>query len=129
MAHALTRKNIWLKYYAQLYAKIHCQYKMQDNILKDPLIVKVLTQYRISKGIEVFGDPGVEAVIQEMKQLHEMMAMDPKDPEKMSGEEKKAALQYLIFLKQKRCGKIKSRGCSDGQKQIDTLSKTKQVTQ
>ena len=31
--------------------------------------------------------------------------------------EKKRALQYLMFLKKKRNGKIKGRGCADGRKQ------------
>ena len=39
------------------------------------------------------------------------------DASKMTRDEKKAALEYLMFLKQKRCGKIKGRGCADGRKQ------------
>jgi Reverse transcriptase (RNA-dependent DNA polymerase) len=31
--------------------------------------------------------------------------------------EKQRALAYLMFLKQKRCGRIKGRGCADGRKQ------------
>jgi hypothetical protein len=37
---------------------------------------------------------------------------------------RKKALAYLMFLKQKRCGKIKGRGCADGRKQ--RLYKTKE---
>ena len=40
--------------------------------------------------------------------------------------QKKAALKYLMFLKQKRCGKIKGRGCADGRKQ--RLYKNKEDT-
>lgn len=32
----------------------------------------------------------------------------------LSSEEKRAALQHLMHLKKKRCGKIKGHGCADG---------------
>ncbi|KAI2496760.1 Reverse transcriptase (RNA-dependent DNA polymerase) [Fragilaria crotonensis] len=35
----------------------------------------------------------------------------------MTDEEREAALQYLMFLKQKRDGTVKGRGCADGRKQ------------
>ena len=35
----------------------------------------------------------------------------------LTKQQKKAALKYLMFLKQKRCGRIKGRGCADGCKQ------------
>ena len=40
--------------------------------------------------------------------------------------QKRAALEYLMYLKQKRCGRIKGRGCADGSKQ--RLYKTKEET-
>jgi hypothetical protein len=33
------------------------------------------------------------------------------------------ALNYLMFLKRKRCGKIKARGCADGRPQREYISK------
>jgi hypothetical protein len=35
----------------------------------------------------------------------------------LTREEKLKALQYLMYLKKKRCGRIKGRGCADGRKQ------------
>jgi hypothetical protein len=35
----------------------------------------------------------------------------------LTPQQKNAALAYLMFLKRKRCGKIKGRGCADGRKQ------------
>ena len=35
----------------------------------------------------------------------------------LSKEHKRAALNYLMFLKEKRCGTIKGRRCADGRKQ------------
>ena len=45
------------------------------------------------------------------------------DANKLTYAQKKASLRYLMFLKQKRCGKIKVRGCADGRKQRETTNK------
>ena len=57
----------------------------------------------MSKGLKVFGEPGVSTVLKELKQLHYRMVMDPENTDKMTTSKKKAALQYLMFLKQKIC--------------------------
>ena len=77
----------------------------------------VLTQYTLKKGLQVFGPKGTEAVFAEMKQLHERNVCEPIHTEDLSIEQKSKALGYLMFLKQKRCGRIKGRGCADGRKQ------------
>jgi len=43
--------------------------------------------------------------------------------QKLSHDEKLAALHYLVFLTKKRCGRIKGQGCADGRKQIAHMSK------
>ena len=35
----------------------------------------------------------------------------------------KMSLDYLVFLKMKRCGKIKTRGCADGRPQRESITK------
>ena len=40
--------------------------------------------------------------------------------------QKRAALEYLMYLKQKRCGRIKGHRCADGRKQ--RIYKTKEET-
>ena len=77
----------------------------------------VLTQYTLKKGLQVFGPPGVEAVYKELQQLHERKVGEPRDATALSTMQKKNALGYLMFLKQKRTGQIKGRGCADGRKQ------------
>ena len=77
----------------------------------------VLTQYTLKKGLQVFGPPGVEAVYKELQHLHERKVGKPRDTSMLSPMQKKNALGYLIFLKQKRTGQIKGRGCADGCKQ------------
>ncbi len=43
--------------------------------------------------------------------------MEPRDKASLSNDKTRAALQYLMCLKQKRNGSIKGRGCADGRKQ------------
>ena len=64
-----------------------------------------------------FGPPSVEAVYKELLQLHEHKVGEPRDASKLSSTQGRNALGYLMFLKQKRTGQIKGRGCADGRKQ------------
>jgi hypothetical protein len=86
----------------------------------------VMTQYSVKKGLKVFGKAGAEAVVSEMQQLHEREVLKPKAAAMMTTDEKRKSLHYLMFLKKKRCGRIKARGCADGRKQ--RVYKTKQET-
>eukprot|EP00957_Ditylum_brightwellii_P201450 15325703-Ditylum_brightwellii.AAC.1 len=52
--------------------------------------------------------------------------MHPVDAKSLTYEQKISALQYLMFLKEKRSGEVKCRGCSDGRKQ--RIYKTKEET-
>jgi hypothetical protein len=97
-----------------------------DSHLHASLEHCAMTQCSIKKGSEVFGDAGKEAVLSEMKQLHDMGVAEPKKANMLTREEKSKPLNYLMFLKQKRSGRIKGRGCADGRKQ--RLCKTKEKT-
>ena len=60
----------------------------------------------------------------EMQQLHDHNIIVPKHANMLTQEEKQWSLQYLMFLKQKRCGRIKGCRCADGWKQC--IYKTKE---
>jgi hypothetical protein len=77
----------------------------------------VFTQLSMKQGLKTFGAQGRAAVLSEIKQLHDRGVISPKDPNTMSTQDKREVLEYLMFLKKKRCGKIKGRGCADGRKQ------------
>jgi hypothetical protein len=85
-----------------------------------------MTQCSIKKALEVFGDDGKEAALSEMKQLHDIGVAEPKKANMLTQEEKSKSLNYLMFLKQKRSGRIKGRGCANGRKQ--RLCNTKEET-
>ena len=73
-----------LRDYAQIHTTIHCGKNQHDNLMRNPLITTILTQYHVSKGLKVFGEPGVTAVLKELKQLHCRMVMEPKNADKMT---------------------------------------------
>jgi hypothetical protein len=73
--------------------------------------------------LKLFGERGVEAVLKELQQLHERKVIIPIMSSDLTHQQKRQALSYLMFLKQKRDGKIKGRGCADGRKQRSIFSK------
>jgi hypothetical protein len=83
----------------------------------------VMTQYNLKQGIKKFGDQGKAAVLTELRQLYDRRVISPVNKYDLTGEERKGALRYLMFLKEKRCGTIKGRGCTDGRPQRDYMSK------
>jgi hypothetical protein len=67
----------------------------------EPLAGTMLTQYSVKRGLKEFGEAGANAVVKELQQLHDRGVMTPKMASELSGEEKRGALQYLMFLKKK----------------------------
>ena len=78
------------------------------------------------KGLRQFGQKGADALMKELQQLIDRRVMHPCDATTLSRNEKCSALKYLMFLKEKRCGKVKGRGCADRRKQ--RLYKSKEET-
>lgn len=81
------------------------------------------SQMSLRKGLRVFGEKGAEAVKKEMQQLHDRKVMRPRNAKSLTSAQRKEALGYLMFLKRKRDGSIKGRGCADGRKQRSYISK------
>ena len=87
-----------------------------DEVLETP-------QMSLKAGLRTFGDDGMKAVEKEMRQLHDRYVMKPVHKNCLTPEQQKEALAYLMFLRRKRCGKIKGCGCADGQKQRAYITK------
>ena len=74
-------------------------------------------QMSAKRGLQQFGEAGAEAIKKELEQLVYRKAMQGQLAGQLTTAQKKAALRYLMFLKQKRCGHTKGCGCAYGQKQ------------
>ena len=85
----------------------------------------MLTQHSLKKGIKMFGEAGISAVIDELKQLHSREVLEPKMRDELTIDERNNALRYLMFLKQKNSGQIKDIGCADGRPQHKYMSTKK----
>ena len=93
------------------------QITQNDHIFATTLTETIFTKYEMRNGIKKFGKTGVNAALKELKQLHNQKVIEPRSAMELTPEEKSAALAYLMFLKEKRTGEIKGRGCTDGRKQ------------
>jgi hypothetical protein len=94
--------------------------KHQAHVILQSII---MTQYNLKQGIKKFGDSGKAAVLVELQQLYDRNVMEPVMKADLTPAEGKGALRYLMFIKERRCGKIKGRGCADGRSQREYMSK------
>jgi hypothetical protein len=76
--------------------------------------VYMMTQYNLKAGLQKFGKKGASAAMEELMQLHIMDTWRAMDPSKLSREEGMQALSSLLFLKDKRSGKVKGQACLNG---------------
>ena len=56
--------------------------------MDDPMVVTILTQYHISKGIKVFGQPRLNDALKKLKEIHERMVIYPNNPDESQNKTK-----------------------------------------
>ena len=74
--------------------------------------VSFLETYSLQRGLKHFGKAGRNAAMGEMRQLHEREVFEPMNRNELKPSERKKILESLIFLVQKRDGKVKARAIS-----------------
>ena len=85
---------------------------------------KFTPQFGFNRGLKGFGELGYEATVKELDDnLLGMGVVRMLKPSEINKNIRYEALNYLIFLKRKQCGKVKARGCVDGQPQKEYISK------
>jgi len=95
-----------------------------EAVGEKPHLHVLMTQMSLKAGIRKFGQKGSEAISKELRQLHDRKAMVPVQKSELSTEDKKKALRYLMFIKEKRDGAVKARGCADGRPQRQYTEKS-----
>ena len=91
---------------------------------EEPQLVSIImTQLSLHKGLKTWGKKAREAALAEMKQLHMRDTFNPKSWSEHTQEQKDQVLESHMFLKKKRCGKIKGRTVAGGNKQRDFISR------
>ena len=79
--------------------------------------------FSLKKGIKLFGPRAKEAALGEMKQLHYRVVFEPVDINSLTPEELARAMESLLFLTEKRDGRIKARACADGSIQREYIER------
>jgi hypothetical protein len=60
-----------------------------------------MTQHSVKKGLKAFEDNGTQAVLKELKQVHDQQVVEPKGPDEITQQQQHDALRYLMLLKKK----------------------------
>jgi hypothetical protein len=79
--------------------------------------------FSLKKGIKVFGNRANEAAYGELKQLHDRVVFEPIHVDSLDPKEKKRAMESLLFLTEKRDGRIKGRACANGSIQREYINR------
>ena len=82
-------------------------------------------QHLLNKGLKVFGERGDQASTKELDQLHRRECFTPISISDLTSDEKKKAVQALMFLSEKRDGTVKGRMVYDGSKTRLWIDKSK----
>ena len=114
-----------------IYDYLHNMFGVADphavlTLLNDDAINLLTAQMSAKAGLKQFGEAGAAAITKELEQLVYRKVLEAKKADSLTREQRRAALRYLMFLKMKRSGKIKGRGCADGRKQ--RIYKSKEET-
>ena len=105
------------------------KFLIEDQVVMHVMGVVLAQQYSINKGIALFGDRGRKSVTKELQQLHDYATYTPVHAHELTEEQRREALASLMFLIEKRCGKVKSRACVNGSKQRDYTPKEAAASQ
>jgi hypothetical protein len=73
-----------------------------------------MMQYSLKKGLEKFKEVEEASVSKELLQLHTQDTFKPQSANELSSDQKKGALESLMFLKEEFDGSIKGRMCAEG---------------
>ena len=89
-------------YEAKVIAMIMCQFNERMETSKIHHSNQYVVTYSLKEGIQKFGNPGKQAALKEMKQLHDRKWFEPIRKESLTATEKKRPLESLIFLTEKK---------------------------
>ena len=89
-----------------------------EEQLDDHIMGVVMAEhFSLKKEINLFGNRDEEATTQELQAIHDMGTYEPLDASKLTRDEKRDTLESLLFITEKKDGRIKSRKCAIGSKQ------------
>ena len=78
----------------------------------------MFTQMSVNKGIQLFKERAVAAIVKECTQLEYMNVVSPENPDVITPKQKQKPLRAVNLIKDKRCGKINGQTFDDCSTQI-----------
>lgn len=104
---------------AAIACKIMCEFYMRASAEG----VSFSQQYLLKKGLQKLGESGYKAADKEVDQLHRRNCFSPMDVSTLTPEEKRKAMEALMFLTEKRDKTIKGRLVYNGKPTREWLSR------
>ena len=83
----------------------------------------MLTQMSAKRGIKLYGDKSISAIVKEFSQLDELDVFEPMYSKQLTKEQMAKALRSITVIKAKRCGRIKGKTVADGRPQRNYVPK------
>ena len=106
---------------APVIATIMCQIYEKMAAMSREEAFSFIQTYSLKAGIKKFGERGSEAATKEIKQLHDRKVFKPIMSSELTTQERKRAMDSLIFFTEKRDGRVKGRACANGSTQRDYI--------
>ena len=103
-----------------------CHYVMTytyNSLYYTKAIKPTKKQYGLKADICAFTNRGSVAVVEQLTQFHTLKCFQPRDPSGLTREDCRNTLTSLMFLTNKRSGKIKARACNNGSTQQSHIAK------
>ena len=97
--------------------------KSQAELDETTAIRYLFAQFTLKGKIKKFGEDRENVLLEEIQQLRDRSTFKQVDWKQLSREQKSQNLGCLMFIKQKRCGRLKGRTCADVRKQRDKFTK------
>ena len=130
----LRQKNKKAKSFRRRFDRIHFQFlQMQRDLDMSEFTGEkiahyiqtqiMLTQMSAKKGIMMYGDAAIKAIVKEFSQLDELDVFEPMRSKQLTKEQMAKALRSITVIKAKRCGRIKGRNVADGRPQRNYIPK------
>ena len=83
-----------------------------------------MSQLSLKQGMEEWGKERLdESIMKEFQMLHDLNCFIPRDPTTLTREERARALSTVVFMKEKRDGRLKTRSCVNGAPQREYIKK------
>ena len=101
----------------QVLALIMCHFNQCSKMMSKKKFYQMVQTYSLKQGMKKFGDRGKKAAYKEMSQLHKRVVFQPVRVESLTPQERRRAMESLMFLVEKRDKTVKARTCANGSTQ------------